>query len=172
MDYCKEFFEKLLIVPEKVDKKENETEEDRLDRELRYKHKLFGNLDFVGELYREGLVSDVILASIFESLLGFNRQVNEVTDTTIDAALKLINKLGSKMESDAKAKKAGEKKDEALKTLTDIFSSFSKLMEESNSGCSARIKLLIKNMFDNKQSGWTKSKEENKEIKKKAEIEK
>ena len=107
MDYCKEFFEKLLIVPEKVDKKENETEEDRLDRELRYKHKLFGNLDFVGELYREGLVSDVILASIFESLLGFNRQVNEVTDTTIDAALKLINKLGSKMESDAEEKKKG-----------------------------------------------------------------
>ena len=44
-------------------------------------------------------------------------------------------------------------------------------MDASNTKCSARIKLLIKNMFDNKNSGWQKSKEENKEIKKKAEIE-
>jgi len=34
-----------------------------------------------------------------------------------------------------------------------------------------RVKLLIKNMFENRASGWSKSKEENKEIKKKAEIE-
>ena len=30
---------------------------------------------------------------------------------------------------------------------------------------------MIKNMFENKDSGWKKSKEEDKEIKKKAEIE-
>jgi len=36
---------------------------------------------------------------------------------------------------------------------------------------SKRVKLLIKNMFENKESGWKKSKEEDKEIKKKAEIE-
>ena len=34
-----------------------------------------------------------------------------------------------------------------------------------------RVKLLIKNMFMNKASGWSKSLEENKVIKKKAEIE-
>ena len=106
LDYCKKTFEKLFETPEKIEKKdEKETEEDRLDRELRYKHKLFGNMDFVGELYKEWLVSDVILYSIFESLLDSS----SVTDITVDAALKLINKLGSKMEQDIKTKKDGKK---------------------------------------------------------------
>ena len=52
--------------------KENEKEEDRLDRELRIKHKLFGNIDFVGELYKEGILSETILISIFEVLLGID----------------------------------------------------------------------------------------------------
>ena len=96
----------MFEIPEKIEKKdEQETEEDRLDRELRYKHKLFGNMDFVGELYKEWLVSDVILYSIFESLLDSS----SVTDITVDAALKLINKLGSKMEQDIKTKKDGKK---------------------------------------------------------------
>jgi len=48
--YCKESFEIFLLAPERVEKQETETEEDRLDRELREKHKLFGNIEFVGEL--------------------------------------------------------------------------------------------------------------------------
>jgi hypothetical protein len=93
--YCKSSFDLLLNAPDKEEKKEWETEEDRLDRELRIKHKLFGNIDFVGELYKELLISDVILTSIFENLLGIDQQTtSEVTDITIEAALILINKLG------------------------------------------------------------------------------
>lgn len=44
-------------------------------------------------------------------------------------------------------------------------------MDEKNTKCSSRIKLLIKNMFDNKNSGWKKTIESSKEIKKKDEIE-
>jgi len=62
---------------------------------LRQKHKLFGNIDFVGELYKESLLSENVLISIFENLLGIEIQSkSSVTDITIDAALKLINKLG------------------------------------------------------------------------------
>jgi hypothetical protein len=39
---------------------------------LRIKHKLFGNIDFVGELYKEGILSETILISIFEVLLGID----------------------------------------------------------------------------------------------------
>ena len=55
-------------------------------------------------------MSDVMLYSIFENLLGL--ESFSVTDITVDAALKLINKLGSKMEQDTKAKK-DERKVEA-----------------------------------------------------------
>lgn len=149
--FCKETFDKLFETPEKLEKKENETEEDRLDRELRYKHKLFGNMDFVGELYKQSLVSEVILYSIFDNLLGL--ETYTISDITVDAALKLINKLGSKMEQDTKNKK-DDKKVEAQKNQKRIFDEFQKLMDASNTKCSARIKLLIKNMFDNKNSGW------------------
>jgi len=51
LEFCKESFEKIFNMPDKFTKEENENEDDRLDRELRYKHKLFGNIDFVGELF-------------------------------------------------------------------------------------------------------------------------
>jgi len=44
-------------------------------------------------------------------------------------------------------------------------------MQPGNKSCTPRIKLLIKNMFDNKNSNWKKSNEGSKEIKKKDEIE-
>ena len=119
---CKSSFDLLLNAPEKEEKKEQETEEDRLDRELRTKHKLFGNIDFVGELYKELLISDVILTSIFENLLGLDQQTTSgVTDITIDAALKLINKLGQKMEERAKSLKNEDKKKGSLETNEKIF---------------------------------------------------
>jgi hypothetical protein len=71
---CKSSFELLLNAPEKEEKKEWGTEKDRLDRELTTKHKLLGNIDFVGELYKkELLISDVILTSMFENLLDINQ---------------------------------------------------------------------------------------------------
>ena len=161
-----------MIAPEKEERKEKETEEDRLDRELRTKHKLFGNIDFVGELYKELLISDVILTSIFENLLGIDTQSDSsVTDMTIDAALKLINKLGKKMEDSVNTLKNEEKKTARLETNAKIFKAFSNLQAELNPKASTRVKLLIKNMFENRASHWSKSKDEDKEIKKKAEIE-
>jgi len=41
-------------------KKEPEKEEDRLDRELKTKHKLFGNIEFVGELFKQYIVTEQV----------------------------------------------------------------------------------------------------------------
>ena len=68
---CKSSFDLLFNAPNKEEKKEKETEKDRLDRELRTK--LFGNINFIGELYKELLISDVILTSMFENLLGIDQ---------------------------------------------------------------------------------------------------
>jgi hypothetical protein len=45
--------------------KEGEKEEDRLDRELKLKHEFFGNIDFVGEIYKKSILSEPILNSVF-----------------------------------------------------------------------------------------------------------
>jgi hypothetical protein len=90
---------------------------------------------------------------------------------TIDAALKLINKLGKKMEDSVNTLKNEEKKKVRLETNAKIFNAFSGLQAESNPKASTRVKLLIKNMFENRASHWSKSKDDDKEIKKKADIE-
>lgn len=82
-----------------------------MEREFRLKHKLLGNIDFVGELYKEQLLSDSIINSIFECLLGYGESgdiYQEYNDNTIEASLKLINKIGHTME--AKKKESSENK--------------------------------------------------------------
>jgi hypothetical protein len=61
LTYCRESFEALLSTPIRLAKKDNETEEDRAKREFKTKHKLFGNIEFVGELYKESIITDVVM---------------------------------------------------------------------------------------------------------------
>jgi len=62
LNYCKESFETFLVTSDFQKKKnEQESEEDRLERELRTKHKLFGNIEFVGELYKQQIVTDFVI---------------------------------------------------------------------------------------------------------------
>ena len=75
------------------------------------------------------------------------------------------------MEDRARTLKNLDKRKASLETNKKIFEAFLLLLSETNNGVSTRVKLLIKNMFENRVSGWTKSKDEDKEIKKKAEVE-
>lgn len=58
LQYCREQFEALLQTPLTEQLKENEKEEDRQERDFKTKHKLFGNIEFVGELFKRNLVTD------------------------------------------------------------------------------------------------------------------
>lgn len=60
---------------------------------------MFGNIEFVGELFKRQMVTDNIMIQIFTSLLG-NDQGNDdkVNDNTIEAALKLMTMLGLNLE--------------------------------------------------------------------------
>lgn len=113
---CRDSFEHLINQPGlREAKKEDESEDDRLDREMKLKHKLLGNIDFVGELYKEQLLSDSIINSIFECLLGYGESgenYQDFNDNTIEAALKLINKIGCTMEG--KVEGVSEKKREKI----------------------------------------------------------
>ena len=91
---------------------------------MRTKHKLLGNIDFVGELYKKDLISNVILDSIFESLLGINSHSKQVNDMTIDAALNLINKLGAKIEDREHQSKKEETKQVYRDSNKMIFDAF------------------------------------------------
>lgn len=110
-----------------MEKKNGEKEEDRLDREFLKKHKCFGNIEFVGELYKEGLISDIILSSIFESMLGIDQKADHINNITVEAALILINKLGSTMEFKLKSLEDDAKYNSYVTFLNSVFEKFEEL---------------------------------------------
>lgn len=124
------------------------------------------------------MLSDSIINSIFECLLGYGESganYQEFNDNTIEASLKLTNKIGHTME--AKKKEASSKKAEkVVQHLDALFARFEHLQNMKNDDpdhdkCSNRVRLLIQNMFENKASNWQKSKKVDGKIKKKDDIE-
>ncbi len=89
---------------------------------------------------------------------------SEVTDITIEAALRLINKLGQLLEERAKSLKNDKKRKSQIETNEKIFGAFkSYLSNPDKSPVSLRLKLLIKHMFEHKESGWIRNKLDEKE---------
>ena len=166
LDYCKDCFEDFFsseAAPEEAKDAKGpakpEGEEEAKERLLKRKHKLMGNIEFVGELHKEYLLSDSIAKSVFSTLL----KPETFSDDTIDAALRFIEKVGPGIEERILKQKNAQKKtftqdeyDEILQHFTDTMN-----MDELPDNCthlpSNRIKILIKNMFTNKKDGWRKT---------------
>ena len=64
---------------------------------MKFKSQLFGNITFVGELYRRGLLQESIILSVFDMLLSvetFGPQLEFINDNTVDGAVVLMEKIG------------------------------------------------------------------------------
>jgi hypothetical protein len=120
--YCRESFEALLQTPLTEEKKADEKEEDRAERDFKTKHKLFGNIEFVGELFKQMIVTDQVMSQVFSSLLGIGQESDQnVNDNTIEAAIRLISKLGPTLEKNILATKEEDKKEKLQETVDEIF---------------------------------------------------
>ena len=75
LEFCKASFELFFQVETEEKKKELEskTDDERTEIQFKKKHRLFGNIDFVGELYKRFIISEGILKSVFSQLLGMNK---------------------------------------------------------------------------------------------------
>jgi hypothetical protein len=69
---------------------------------LKFKSRLFGNIYFVGELFRRGLLQESIILSVFDMLLVVNTNDNQlafVDDNTVEGAVVLMEKIGFKLDT-------------------------------------------------------------------------
>ena len=98
-EVCKQCFEKFF------DKGEKAKLEGNIETQIKFTQKLFGNLDFVGELYRRKILPETILISVFNSLLGISDMNNEIEDFNIEGAVKLMDKTGQNFEERSFQKK-------------------------------------------------------------------
>ena len=76
---------------------------------MAFEGKLFGNIEFVGELYRRKILPESTLISVFESLLGIS-ETNEVADDlVIEGAVNLMNKVGMNFQQNVDSAKDNKK---------------------------------------------------------------
>lgn len=113
---CKSCFEKFFDSEEKEKVKENK------EKAVVFKLKLYGNLDFVGELYRRKILPETILNTVFDSLLGMAEMNDTIDDLVIEGAINLMNKVGKTYESNIASTKT--KKEEKQQKFDVILNKF------------------------------------------------
>lgn len=152
---CKDCFEKFFDADEKTKAKSSK------ERTIIFKLKLYGNLDFVGELYRRKILPEAILNTVFESLICISNMNEVVDDLNTEGAINLMNKVGQAYEANIKAtKKNQQEKQDKLDVILNKFRELENLPTEDL--ITNRTKMLIKNMFDNKSKNWKKTEDQNK----------
>ena len=112
--------------------------------QIKRQHKLFGNIEFIGELFKSFLLRGDTAKSIFEHLL----MMECFTDDTVEAAIKFIQKIGPaieekhKQESKSKTNKISE---EEYQGILDKFKHIWKTSEseEAPRKVGKRIQKLI-----------------------------
>jgi hypothetical protein len=123
--YCKTSFESFFNDPPQVNPDINS---ETYEKEVGRIKKLYGNIEFCGDLHRHKILADATLWSVFEGLLGLStgQGINKsVNDNTVEAALRLITKLGPSIDQSL-LKPEWKAKNEA--TVDKIFKQFEYLM--------------------------------------------
>ena len=80
---------------------------DKLEKELKLKEKFFGNIKFVGELYRRSVLNDNVVNGILQHLIFPEKP--QTTDDFIEGAVVFLSKVGYMI--DAILAKAPKEKD-------------------------------------------------------------
>jgi hypothetical protein len=148
-----EFFEEMKF--------EAVTELDLEDFKYRYKKRLFGNLNFIAELYKKKLIGTNIPILVFKLLLGLGDGNKNKNDFTIEGACTMLARVGSKLDKKDKvdgdspkkkkdgSKSSAEKYQESfelvLKTLEDL---------QVDETVDSRIRVIIKNTLERRNNGW------------------
>jgi translation initiation factor 4G len=134
---------------------------------FKFTMRLFGNIKFVGELYRRGLLQDSIILSVFDMLMAIEskEQLQFVNDNTIEGSVVLMEKIGHLLDSklqnyEAPSDKPARTADlESADKIRKTFGRFDELLDEkSEPPISTRSRMLILNMLDNRKSNWERSK--------------
>ncbi|CDW87535.1 eukaryotic translation initiation factor 4g-like [Stylonychia lemnae] len=171
LEECKTSFEQFFSVDQDQRKQMNQ------DQLYKFQKKLMGNVRFVGELNRRQLLQDSIIISVLNSLIGAETEAQRkfVNDDTLEGAITLMNKIGNLID-DKLTKMTQEiqnpnfkadrkqKNEHTIKLFENIFNKFEEIAfdnGEKYADISLRVKILIKNMLDNKKSGWEKTKKQN-----------
>lgn len=108
------------------------------EKSILFKEHLFGNIEFVGELFRRGILSESTLNGIFKRL------TDEVCDFTIEGAIVLMNKIGHTFEESCRKK--AEKNPGSDNNFKLIIEKFKSIMKDYDATIEKIEQIFVKEL--------------------------
>ena len=108
---------------------------------MKFKTRLLGNIQFVGELFRRRLLQESIIISVFDMLLAVetkDTQLSFINDNTVEGAVVLMEKIGHMIdeklstESTKQGKKLTEGDSGVKDKIVNTFARFDELVQDQS----------------------------------------
>ncbi|KAG8391465.1 hypothetical protein BUALT_Bualt01G0190600 [Buddleja alternifolia] len=143
LNKCQEEFERGEREEEEANKAEAEgevklTAEEREEKRLQARRRMLGNIRLIGELYKKRMLTERIMHSCINKLLGQHQNPDE---ENIEALCKLMSTIGEMIDH-PKAK-------EFMDAYFDIMAQLS-----NNMKLSSRVRFMLKDAIDLRKNKW------------------
>ncbi|KAL0489239.1 translation initiation factor 4G [Acrasis kona] len=116
---------------------ENLAPEEREYREFLARSRMFGNMIFIGELFKQNMLSEKIMHEVIRSLII----KDEVSEPDIENVCKLLSVIGKKLEHE-----------KSIKLVNVYFAKITNLSQEKT--YSSRVRFLLQDLIDLRKDNW------------------
>lgn len=143
LNKCQEEFERGEREEEEANRTEEEgevkqTEEEREEKRIKARRRMLGNIRLIGELYKKRMLTERIMHSCINKLLG---QYQNPGEEDIESLCKLMTTIGAMIDH-SKAKEH----------MDVYFDSMSRL--SNNVKLSSRVRFMLKDVIDLRKNKW------------------
>ncbi|CAM6045739.1 unnamed protein product [Sphagnum compactum] len=145
LNKCQEEFERGEREQEEAEKVEEEgevklTPQEREERRLKARRRMLGNIRFIGELYKMGMLTERIMHECIKKLLGHPPRQNP-DEEDVEALCKLMSTIGRIIDHP----KAKEHIDAYFRRIESL---------SNNQKLSSRLRFMLKDVIDLRRNGW------------------
>lgn len=106
------------------------------EEERRMRRRSVGNVRFIGELYKQGMISARIMIGCIENL------IKKLEEETLECLCKLLTTIGKKVESEPGI------------DLQPYFSNMQKIVNTKDKRVSSRIRFMLQDVIDLRSHNW------------------
>eukprot|EP00897_Mesotaenium_endlicherianum_P003219 jgi/Mesen1/2925/ME000175S02080 len=143
LNKCQEEFERGVAETQEAERAEGDGEEKISDEEraamrVKARKRMLGNIRFIGELYRTGMLTERIMHECIKTLLG---EVESPDEEDVEALCKLMMTIGNMIDHP----KAKEHIDAYMSRIEKLA---------SNQKLSSRIRFMLRDVVDLRRNGW------------------
>jgi len=150
-DLDKQKYEDDLSKAESDDEKKNITAEFEA-QEMKLRRRSLGNIRFIGELYKIGMLQSKIMHECIRKLL------EQTDEESLECLCRLVTTVGQALDQKTKEFLANNKSKDGINSLDVYFDKMNEIIREKKT--SARVRFLMQDVIDLRKANWVKRREE------------